>query len=199
VIECEYYPLDDPRNDVRTDPDDLTDDSAEEVASRSSRGRSLGVSHQLGRKISKTPGTKQQKIRHTIKVPELDPFDDADLVDRPHELLNIYTFWRDEKLRLDDQYGPLLPPSTQPPALAEETQQTTERENSLSLFVSSAETERIGVDDEQEESAVPKGKKRGRRATTGIKKSVRVKAGDATRKSSRGKGKAPACFEGIDQ
>jgi hypothetical protein len=118
VVPQERYPLDDPRNDIRPHIDDLTDDSSEERQSRSAQGRALGVSHQPGRKRSKTPKARRPKglgvkIRNTIKVPELDPWDD--LVNRPEELLSVYAFWRRELDRLELDFGPLPPPSAQPP------------------------------------------------------------------------------------
>jgi hypothetical protein len=77
----ENYPLNDPRNDVKPHIDDLIDDSIEERYSRSARGSSFNVTHQLGRKRSKTLKSKDRVpkvllkriIRNTVKVPELDP------------------------------------------------------------------------------------------------------------------------------
>jgi hypothetical protein len=76
----ENYPLDDPRNDVKPYIDDLIDDSIEERHSRLARGSSFGVTHQPGRKRSKTLKFKDRVlkvllkriIRNTVKVPELD-------------------------------------------------------------------------------------------------------------------------------
>lgn len=114
LVPCERYPLDDPQNDIKPHIDDLTDDSSEERKSRPSRGRSLGVFYQPGRKRSKTPKARHPKaistrIRHTIKVPELDPFND--LLDRPEEFLSVYAFWRRESDRLEREFGPIYPPS----------------------------------------------------------------------------------------
>jgi hypothetical protein len=199
VIECEFYPLDDPRNDVIPIQGDETDTSADEARSRSSRGRSLGVSHQLGRKRSKTPSTKGKGLRTVVKVPILDPFEPDYLPDREHELLSVYTWWRDEERRLYDEFGPLpallpYPSSTQPPAPASDDGAVPiiKRKNSLSLFVpgvprpSNAGNE--GLDNGQDEGKAPRGKKRGK----ALAKSGGEKSGPATRKSSRSKGKATA-------
>jgi hypothetical protein len=100
IMLNENYPLDNPRNDVKPYIDDLTNDSIEERHSRSARGSSLGVTHQPSRKRSKTPKSKDRVlkvlprriIRNIVKVPELDPWNEDELVDRPEELLSVYAF-----------------------------------------------------------------------------------------------------------
>jgi hypothetical protein len=128
VIEYEYYPLNDPRNGSDLHPSELTDDSAEECQSRSSRGRSLGVDHKAGRKRGKTPVPKGKKVRYTIKVPEIDVFELDELLKRPEELLSVYRFWDNEAKRLDEECGPLPPPLTQ-------SVPQPSREGSLSLLL----------------------------------------------------------------
>jgi hypothetical protein len=89
IMLNENYPLNNPRNDIKPHIDDLTNDSIEKRHSRSTRRSSLSVTHQPGRKRSKTLKSKDRVlrvllrriIRNTVKVPELDPWDKDKLVD----------------------------------------------------------------------------------------------------------------------
>jgi hypothetical protein len=199
IVLNENYPLDDPRNDVKPHIDDLTDDSIEERHSRSARGSSLGVTHQPGRKRSKTPKSKDRVprvlprriIRNTVKVPELDPWDEDELVDRPEELLSVYAFWRRELVRLEHDVGPLPPPSAQPsPPPEAPVESPPPSPSSADLFVMGASTsagseKNTGGDGTavEEKSMVEGAKKRGKAL-----KGVGILDG-AQRRSSRVKGK----------